>query len=218
MKREPTRAILEATLRLVARGGVDAVRYRDVAAEADVPLGTVSYRYPNREDLIRAAFTFFLADNAASLLAHRSRSALATLDDIAAFIAEVVRADFADSRRPYLAEYELVVYAGRDPAIAEALVAWDRETVGELARMLERVGVPAPIAAAQTLVDLLRGFQLANLGRKDRDVADFRARVTHVLHALAAQPASPSPLDRPPRRSPSSRRTRASHGRRTQPR
>ena len=211
MKREPTKAILEATLRLVARGGVDAVRYRDVADEAGVPLGTVSYRYPNREDLIRAAFTAFLADNTANLVAHRSRSAPATLDDIAAFMADVVRADFADPQRRYVAEYELIVYAARDRAIAEALVAWDRAMVGELGRMLERVGVPGPLAAAQTLVDLLRGFQLANLGREDRDVADFRARMMRVLHALAAQPVSPvHPSPRP--------RPRASHGRKTQTR
>ncbi len=187
MKRRTPPAILEATLRLIARGGVDAVRYRDVAQESGAPLGTVSYHYPVREDLIRAAFASFLEQNTASLVALRSRFAIDQIGEVADFLTEALRADFADPRRRYLAEYELIVYASRDPVIAEALAAWDRTTVAELARTLERLQVPGPLAAAQTLVDLLRGFQLANLGRKQCDLDDFRARVQRVLQALATQ-------------------------------
>ena len=55
--------LLEATLRVIAGGGVDAVRARRVAAEAQVPLGSISYWFDGREDLIRAAFVHFLQSN-----------------------------------------------------------------------------------------------------------------------------------------------------------
>jgi TetR/AcrR family transcriptional regulator, regulator of biofilm formation and stress response len=176
--------ILEATLRLIARGGVDAVRYRDVAAGAGVPLGTVSYHFPSRELLLRAAFSHFLAGNTRALGALRERFSLSTARGLAAFLTEVLRVDFADPERGYLAEFELILYAGRDPVIAEALAAWDRSVLAELAVTLERLGVPAPNAAARTLLDVMRGFQLTNLGRKP-DLDDLEQRLRRVLTTLA---------------------------------
>lgn len=191
--------ILEATLALVASGGVDAIRYREVAQASGVALGTISYRYPAREDLIRAAFASFLEQNTANLLASRTRARIRDLAGVADLLVEVLRADFADKRRRYLAEYELVLYAARDAAVASALAAWDRQLLAELASTLEPLGVAQPLATAQTLVDMFRGFQLANLGRPDLDLESFHARVLHVLSALSASPnlsASPK-LSRP---------------------
>lgn len=177
-------AILEATLRVIAADGVDAVRYRRIAEEARVPLGTVSYHFTAREELIRAAFAFFLDKNTAMLAELRPRFSGETLEEVAEFLADLVRADFADPDRRCLAEYELVVYAGRDPAVARGLAAWDRARVAELAVVLERLGVRRPIAAARTAIDIVRGFQLANLGRSGPDLDDLRARLSEVLRAL----------------------------------
>lgn len=189
-------AVLEATLHLIARGGVDAVRYRDVSRESGVPLGTVSYHYPARDDLIHAAFAHFLEQNTASIAALESRLAVDEIDEVADLLTELLRADLDDPSRRFLAEYELIVYASRDPVIAESLAAWDRATVAALARTLEKLGMPAPLAAAQTLVDLLRGFQLANLGRDRHELDDFHSRVRRLLLALAAQPLPASPASR----------------------
>src|SRR5262245_4250116 len=43
--------ILDATLRLIATDGVDAVTHRRVAAVADVPLGSTTYYFESREQL-----------------------------------------------------------------------------------------------------------------------------------------------------------------------
>lgn len=183
-------AVLDATLALVAEGGVDAIRYREVAQASGVALGTISYRYPAREDLIRAAFAWFLEQNTANLVASRARARIRDLDGVADLLVEVLSSDFADKRRRYLAEYELILYASRDAIVASALSAWDRQVVTELAGTLEPLGVTLPLAAAQTLVDMLRGFQLATLGRPDRDLDGFRTRVHHVLHGLSQRPVS----------------------------
>jgi AcrR family transcriptional regulator len=177
--------ILDATLALVAEGGVDAIRYREVAQASGIALGTISYRYPAREDLIRAAFAWFLEQNTATLVASRSRAKIKSLADVADLLVGVLRTDFADKRRRYLAEYELVLYASRDAVVAAALAAWDRQLVTELATTLEPLGIAQPLAAAQTLVDMFRGFQLVNLGRPDRDIDGFGARIQHVLDGFA---------------------------------
>jgi DNA-binding transcriptional regulator YbjK len=109
MRRDAKTSILEATLQLIAAGGVDAVRYRAVARAAKLQLGTVSYHFAAREDLIRAAFAFFLTENTAALVALRGRFASGGLDAVADYLTELVRADCADRRRRHLAEYELIV-------------------------------------------------------------------------------------------------------------
>jgi AcrR family transcriptional regulator len=50
------RAILDATLSLVAARGADAVRLRDVAREAGVSVGLLQYYFDSRDQLIRDAF------------------------------------------------------------------------------------------------------------------------------------------------------------------
>jgi AcrR family transcriptional regulator len=55
--RKPDRsdAILDAALELAARGGFDHVRQREVAARANVALGTLYKRFRSKEDLLAAA-------------------------------------------------------------------------------------------------------------------------------------------------------------------
>ncbi|HEV2651233.1 MAG TPA: TetR family transcriptional regulator, partial [Rhizomicrobium sp.] len=56
------REILEAALRVVAKGGADSVTHRSVADVAQVPLGSLTYYFESREDLIREAFRLYIAE------------------------------------------------------------------------------------------------------------------------------------------------------------
>lgn len=50
-----TRGIIEAAVELAEQGGFDAVRQRDVAANAGVALGTLYKRFRSKEDILVAA-------------------------------------------------------------------------------------------------------------------------------------------------------------------
>jgi AcrR family transcriptional regulator len=52
---ERSRRIVDAAIELAERGGFEAVRLRDVAAQANVALGTVYRRFRSKEDLLLAA-------------------------------------------------------------------------------------------------------------------------------------------------------------------
>lgn len=56
-------AILEATLRIVARDGIRAVKHRAIAKEAEVPLAATTYYFKDINDLIGDAFLLFAAKN-----------------------------------------------------------------------------------------------------------------------------------------------------------
>ncbi len=52
-------ALLEATLRIIQRDGIRAVRHRAVAQEAQVPLAATTYYFKDINELISDAFTLF---------------------------------------------------------------------------------------------------------------------------------------------------------------
>src|SRR6266851_217399 len=54
------REILAAALRVIGAGGPDAITHRRVAAEARVALGSLTYYFESRDDLVRQAFRFYL--------------------------------------------------------------------------------------------------------------------------------------------------------------
>jgi len=188
--RQSSTAILDATLRLIARGGIDAVRYRDVASESGIPLGTISYQYPSREELVRSAFKHFLAANERSLRTSATGVRVREPRDVAKLIADILQAEFSSSDRAHLAEFELLVYAARDPQMADMLVEWDRHVTAELGSILESVGVQNPFATAETLLELSRGFQLVRLGQEKPNFAALRLRIERVLQGLSATAAA----------------------------
>jgi AcrR family transcriptional regulator len=194
--------ILEGTLKVIVRGGVSAVTFREVAKECGVALGTVSYQYPKREELVRSAFAHFLSETTVTLRTLVQSMDVRTPEDLARLMTEATRASFADPRRMFLAEYELVVYAVRDPVIAEALAEWDRTLMAELGQLVERIGLPAPFSTAQSLFELSRGFEVVAMSQPEPDFEAYQQRVLRLLTALEPERAPP---DKPAPRSPAHR-------------
>jgi TetR/AcrR family transcriptional regulator, regulator of biofilm formation and stress response len=63
------RAILEATLRLIGRRGPEAVTHRAVAAEAEVPLASITYYFGSRDGLLDDALRHVADEEMAALRA-----------------------------------------------------------------------------------------------------------------------------------------------------
>jgi len=52
--------ILQTTLQLIARGGIDVVTHRRVADAAGIPLGSTTYYFQSRDHLLRDTFDFYI--------------------------------------------------------------------------------------------------------------------------------------------------------------
>lgn len=185
---ERTQAILEATLGLIVKSGVGAVRYRDVAAASGVALGTISYQFPSREALIRAAFDHLLRQWTVRLRERAASTRVETVEDLATFATDIVRAEILDPERTLLAEYELIVAAARDPELARALADCDRTLVAELGALVERVGGTAPFLTAQSILELTRGFQIAAMSQPAPNFEDLEKRLLRLILALHPNP------------------------------
>lgn len=188
-------AILDAALRVVASGGIDAVTHRRVAAEAGVALGSTTYYFGSRDEILLEAFRHYIARHntmVASLADEFPQSDLASFIDL---LVASTRRQFQDSAM-VLAEYELILFAARNPELAEEYRAWQRTLVGHVAERLERLGARQPIDAARTLVAALRGFELDRLARAEQSFEEFHRRLEVLLQALLPQRTKAAPRPR----------------------
>lgn len=176
-------ALLRATIELLGETGVRSVTHRAVAERAGVPLASTTYYFRSVHELVEEALKLHVAERVAEL------SGMATLAlgiggasaaDIAERLAEVLVA----APTPILvAQYQMYLEAGRNPAlqpaVAEALSAFE----GLAAGMLRALGASDPEGAAEAFVALLDGFALHRLARP-RDPAREAAALFAAMRAL----------------------------------
>ncbi|HET6473665.1 MAG TPA: TetR family transcriptional regulator [Pseudomonadales bacterium] len=184
--------ILDATLRLIATDGVDAVTHRRVAAAAGVPLGSTTYYFESREQLLRESFRRYLEQTRA--LQNRVARTIpkTTVAGLVDYLVEMTQREFEDEQM-LLAEYELTLFAARDAEIADALHDWDAFMLGHLARAFESMSATRPFDCARTVLNMVRGHELDSLSRHDSGADDLRRRLTVVVGALVGGPEATRP-------------------------
>lgn len=124
-----SRQFVAAARRVMSRQGVASTALRAVAAEAEVPLGTLQYVFPSKEQLLRAVIEDVIDEIAAVLtdavetnsgLAHAIRQGLTV------FWSELV----VDQISLQLMQFELLNYALRQPGL-EHLAQWQYQRYAE---------------------------------------------------------------------------------------
>lgn len=117
-----SKQFVAAARAVMARQGVAATALRAVAAEAEVPLGTLQYVFPSKELLLRAVIEDVIAEIATVLTAGvevNSGLAHAVRQGLTVFWSQLV-AGKIDSQ---LMQFELVNYALRQPGL-DHLAQW----------------------------------------------------------------------------------------------
>lgn len=112
---ERARRIIQSTIELAEEGGFEAVRLRDVAARAEVAMGTLYRRFHSKQDLLVAALeleTRVLHDR----IRLRPPKGVAAMDRVVQFFAITTRGML---RRPNLTRAMLRAAAAGEPALAK---------------------------------------------------------------------------------------------------
>jgi AcrR family transcriptional regulator len=138
--------LLAAAAQLAAEGGYDAVQMRDVAARADVALGTLYRHYPSKDHLLVSA----LAERARALQARLARTPPAggsASERVACVLASASR---ALEREPKMAAAMVAALSSTDSDAAEV-----KEAVGEALRgiILGAIGVTTGADGAAARLD-----------------------------------------------------------------
>jgi len=159
------RAILDATLGLVAAQGADAVRLRDVARAAGVSVGSLQYYFDSRDQLIRAAFDQHAREVVALVTLAGDASATPRARLHAVLEAATLRADLRGSAVLWMEFVTAGLHDEQLRALLEnAYEAW-RDMLADVVRAGTESGEFRPLLPPETvvacLVALIDGFELA---------------------------------------------------------
>jgi DNA-binding transcriptional regulator YbjK len=155
--------ILRATLVVIGRAGIAAVTHRSVAEEAGVPLGSLTYWFGTKDDLLREALRRFVADEA-----ERLRDVAAALDadagpaDIAERYAAVLEKT-GPTHPEQIAQFELYLEAARNPALRDIARESFRAYEDVAVAALRAAGAEQPEAIAPLFVSLADGLGLRRM-------------------------------------------------------
>lgn len=179
--------ILRAALRLIGSRGMHDVTHRDVAREADVPLGSTTYYFATKEELLREALRMFVAEESARMhaAAQRFEGVRAEPQAVVDAIVEEIRETLT---RPVdqVAQFELYLEATRTPALAEEAKACFAayEEIGVAA--LRSAGARDPEGAAPMFIALIEGLVFRQLVEPRSDWVErvLRPQVLALFEAV----------------------------------
>jgi AcrR family transcriptional regulator len=173
-------AILDAVVRVIARGGFDALTYRAVAAEAGVTHGLVSYHFGSRETMIHEALTRAagqaIATSAIGPTAH-------DLDQFAASLSRLV----AEDPDAQAFQQQLKLEAARRPTIADDVKAMRRTYLESVGQALEHIGLPRDEPLARLVLAALDGLVFQQLVFRRPELTDAAVERLHGLLGLALE-------------------------------
>lgn len=137
--------IIEAALTVIAENGVAGTSMRLIAREADVPLGSMTYHFKDREELLSEAMQRCLSELEEMTLPRLRAAECAeeALDVVADYLCWPV------NRRLLLLTYELYAYSARNEQMKSMLAGSHSCMRSELMRFFSK-----PVAAAlSALID-----------------------------------------------------------------
>lgn len=175
--------ILVATLEAIGTGGIDCVTHRHIAEIAGVAVGSVGYHFDTRDTLVREAFRYYVDGISETSLMVGNDFSRPTRKGVVDGLLAVSERDL--DRPEFLrAEYEMLVYAGRDPELARDITSWHKALEARLAGALELLGVDKPMQAARMIRDLIRGIEIERLVRPEDSKARLRSQLNLILDGL----------------------------------
>jgi TetR/AcrR family transcriptional regulator, cholesterol catabolism regulator len=163
---ERRRRIVDAAVQLAREGGYDAVQMREVAAIADVALGTLYRYFPSKEHLLVS----ILLDQVQVLGRLVQRHPPEARDAHGRVVEVMRRATRALQAEPRLTAATLRAFVSPDPSIAVAVRAAEQATTDVIVSVLQPAGAAAsgaapvpPLPAARAVARYLQYIWMASL-------------------------------------------------------
>lgn len=151
--------ILETAIELAEQGGFEAVRLRDVAAQAEVALGTLYKRFRSKEDLLIAALELE-AEKLDKRMEQKPATGHDPLDRVLAFFEIATKALF---RKPNLAR-----------AVLRSLTSGDEQLTAKVAGFHDRI--------ARLIIASMRG--VGTLTPTSREATNTEQMVAFILEEV----------------------------------
>lgn len=165
--------IIDAALRVIASRGVAGTSHRGVAAEAHVPLGSMTYYFDGMHDLLHQAFDQFAR---ASVLKFAARMQPAsTVDEACDAIALSIERDMLGNQRDLNINLEFYTLAARDLSFRDISDRWMSATQKVMGRFFD--------SETTVLLDaMIEGLTLHRaLGGEPRNPQSIRDGIRRII-------------------------------------
>jgi DNA-binding transcriptional regulator YbjK len=180
---ERERPLMEATLRIIGRRGIDGVTHRAVATEADMSVGAVTHHFATRDILVDAALRFALTREVGRLralafsLQGKAFEVEAWIDALVGWYAQELKTQ----AEIHIACYDAFLAAARNPRHREIVAEWFDTWRQSAELALRAAGSADPRGHAELFVSALIGILLQQLATPRRS---FRSETKAALLAL----------------------------------
>ncbi|HIW62292.1 MAG TPA: TetR family transcriptional regulator [Candidatus Stackebrandtia excrementipullorum] len=187
--------LLDAAIDVLADHGARGLTFRAVDNRAEVPTGTASNYFTNRDDLLRQAAEYVFVRLTTEPDGGHTVTETGPGNENA-LMREMVRLAEAD-RNGYLAMYELRLEAGRRPELRHAFTRQFRRNLDRIGDTYEKGGHPGGRATAVLLYLAMSGLVLEHLTLPDVLNVDDRL-ITTLVNAIVPQRGTVTGLTSPP--------------------
>lgn len=164
--------IVDASIEVIVQHGVAGTTHRRIAAEAGVPLGSLTYHFDGMDDLLRAAFEQ-VANTSSQAVLERLEAAQDRDEAVDAAV-DVISGNLWSTPRTLLLSYELYAYAARHPKLASVMRGWMAESRAALGRHFDPL-------TARAIDALIEGIGIHN--SVDTDPLD-RSQVEEMIRRV----------------------------------
>jgi len=190
------RKILDAAVRVIGAGGLASLTLRAVAEAADVPLGSMTYYFRDRDELVdqtmayavaieRRRMTGLLATSAP--MAAKLAPARPTLDESVDLLT-VIFLDKTIADPLYdLALFEMFMEATRNPALRQRTIEWSALIAQIVDRVLPATDPVLPRSMAVEIVAaLIDGLMLESASNQQLTLPELAAHLRATIERLMA--------------------------------
>jgi DNA-binding transcriptional regulator YbjK len=180
--------IVDAALRIIGREGIQGVSMRAVAAEASVPLGTASYYFSDKDELIEAAFLRHTRRETARIVdAIGAMRGSRTSADLARGLAEFVVQGLTQHREQLITEYQFLTESSRREHLRRASAAWLQSLTAHLEATVAGLSSASPKTDARLILAVLAGLEVDNLGAPPEPATEraIQAVLERLLQGLS---------------------------------
>jgi DNA-binding transcriptional regulator YbjK len=187
MASERERPLMEATLRIIGRKGLDGVTHRAVAAEAGMSVGAVTHHFSTRDLLVEAALLFALTRESSRLdalalsLQSKALDADAWIESLTGWYAQELRS----RAEIHIACYEAFLAASRSERYRPVVAAWFDTWRQSAELALRAAGSSDPRRHAELFVSALIGILLKQLAVPRRGFRqEAKASLSELVNGL----------------------------------
>ena len=178
------REILEATLRVIGDGGVKGVTHRAVAHEADVALASTTYYFDSKSALVEEALELMIARSIEDVRRFTTCPAEISPDELIDRIVGFADAQINDPNAFLMAQYELMLEAGREDYLRPLARRWTIAYMDGFERVVRSAGLPEQ--ATEIVTNFVEGALLNHVTTPTDDFLEARLRplLTDLIRAI----------------------------------